>query len=115
MSTQIAELASEYWKLLKGFERSIASAPIEIKPRLQAQARYASGRLNSILERSGMRIVSFDGLIFEVNMPAIAINADDYDHSDNLVVETTLEPAVVSDMAVLLTGKVFVSKAPLSE
>jgi hypothetical protein len=104
----MAELASEYWKLLQAFERSVALAPDPAKARLAAQARYSSERLTNLLERAGMRIVSFDGMKFEVNLPAIAVNAGDISSEQACVVERTLEPAVVTDNSVILTGKVFV-------
>src|SRR5438105_4712348 len=104
----MAELASEYWKLLQAFERSVVLAPDPARARLGAQARYSSERLANLLERAGLRIVSFDGVKFEVNLPAIAVNAEDIPSGRACVVERTLEPAVVGDNCVIMTGKVFV-------
>jgi len=105
----MAELASEYWKLLQAFERSLAFAPDSAKVRLSAQARYSSERLSHLLETAGLRIISFDGQLFEVNLPAIAVNAEDVQPGQNYVVERTLEPAVVADNNIIITGKVFIS------
>jgi len=112
MPTPAAELASEFWKLLRGFERSIALTPEGARSRLAAQARYATGRLDAILAAAGMRVVAFDGLPFEENMPAIAINADEFAGSpERVFVERTLEPAVIEGMTVVLTGKVYLTKS----
>jgi hypothetical protein len=105
-----AELASEFWKLLRAFERNIAFAPEPAKVRLAAQARYSQDRLSGILDRIGMRLVSFDGEVFEVNLPAIAVNAEDMSAGSNCVVERTLEPAVVQGSEVILTAKVFLAE-----
>jgi hypothetical protein len=105
----IAELASEYWKLLQAFERSAVFAPDSARARLNAQLRYSSERLNILLEKAGLRIVSFDGLSFEVNLPAIAVNAEDIPLGQTCVVERTLEPAVVADGGIIMTGKVFIA------
>jgi hypothetical protein len=107
----MAELGSEYWKLLQAFERSVVFAPDSAKARLSAQARYASERLTALLEKAGMRIVSFDGLKFEVNLPAIAVNAEDIASDQVCVVERTLEPAVIADSGIIITGKVFISES----
>jgi hypothetical protein len=104
----MAELASEYWKLLQAFERSVVLAPDSARARLSAQARYSNERLTILLQRAGMRVVSFEGLKFEVNLPAIAVNAEDIPSGQNCVVERTLEPAVIADARVILTGKVFI-------
>jgi hypothetical protein len=104
---EVAELAAEYWKLLRAFERAAVLAPDSAKARLTAQARYSGERLSTVLERIGMRVVSFDGVKFEVNLPAVAVNAEDINPQISCFVERTLEPAVVTENTVILTGKVF--------
>lgn len=111
MKKALAELASEYWKLLRAFDRAIALAPEDAKLRLTAQGRYAAGKLDAILQAEKLRIISFEGQRFEVNLPAIAVNGDEVQNPDHAIVERTLEPAVVSDDGVILTGKVYLSSA----
>ena len=111
MTRAVVELASEYWKLLKVFQRAILLAPEEARLRLQAHARYADSRLEMVLAAERIRVMSFDGMEYEITMPAIAINADEYVGEENLIVERTIEPAVVQDMAVLMSGKVYLKKA----
>lgn len=107
----LAGLAVEYWKLLRSFERTIDLVPLDSRARLLAQTRYAEGRLESLLADAKMKAVGFDGAAFEVNLPAIAINGEDLVGLDNLVVERTIEPAIVSDMTVLLSGKVLLKQS----
>lgn len=109
MKRAMADLACEYWKLLRAFERSIGIAPEEARMRLAAQARYAGAKLDSILEGEGLRLVAFEGQPFEVNLPAVAVNAEDFLGGQFTLVERTLEPAVVSDEGVLVMGKVFLA------
>jgi len=111
MRQSMAELAVEYWKLLRSHERAIAVAPAEAQQRLGAQGRYAAGRLSAILDREGMVVVEFDGQSFEVNLPAIALNADEMPDADGAVVERTIEPAIVAkDGNVLAMGKVYLMR-----
>ena len=111
MSQSLAELAIEYWKLLKSQERAVAAAAAESQQRLAAQGRYAAGRLAAILDREGLRIVEFDGQAFEVNLPAIALNADEMPDSQGVIVERTIEPALVSkDGSVVVMGKVYLTR-----
>jgi hypothetical protein len=111
MSKVIAEIAVEHWKLLRAFERAIMALPDDKRIRFQAQARYAAERLGFLLGREGLRIVDFDGKAFEVNLPVSAINADEIQDIATATVERTLEPAVVSDQGVILSGKVYLSDA----
>lgn len=105
----IAEIGAEYWKVLRALERAVLLAPEPARARLNAQARYSAERLASLMERAGLRVLSFDGMAFEVNLPAVAVNAEDLPSTENLIVERTLEPTVLADSAVILTGKVFVA------
>jgi hypothetical protein len=107
----LARLAVEYWKLLRSFERAIDVTPHDAKVRLSAQARYAAGRLEELLSDAKMKIVSFDGMTFEVNLPAVAINGEDVSGLHNVIVERTIEPAVIFDMNVILMGKVFLTQS----
>jgi hypothetical protein len=113
MSNQqlMAELAAEYWKLLRAFERAATLAPDAARDRLTAQARYSAGRLDSLIGKAGLRLASFDGMTFEINLPAVAVNAEDVAAFQALVVERTIEPTVLSDSTVILTGKVFLAPA----
>ncbi|WP_062228475.1 hypothetical protein [Aureimonas frigidaquae] len=107
----LAALAVEYWKICRAFERLIASAPESQHNRLNSQARYAGERLTAILSENGMAVVDFDERAFEVGLAATAVNADDFHSDDDLVVERTLEPAVIFGTTPIATGKVFLRKA----
>jgi hypothetical protein len=56
-----------------------------------------------------MSVVTFDGQPFEINLPANALNAEDFVGQENLFVEQTLEPAIIADMRVVLSGKVIIA------
>jgi hypothetical protein len=107
----IAAIAAEFWKVLRALERAAEAANDAAKPRIQAQARYATGRLDAILAERGMSVVAFDGRRFEVNLPVSAVNADDFPDSDELVVERTIEPTIVADMVPVITGKVYLARS----
>ena len=108
----LAKLAVDYWKLLRAFERSIQRLPREHGDKSLAQLRYSQRRLELSLQEGGLTLVTFDGKHFEPGMPAAALNGDDFVDGDILIVEATVEPAVVGDMTVLLFGKVMLKKAP---
>jgi hypothetical protein len=108
--SSLAQLAVEYWKLLRAVERALEAMPESSRARMASQARYASARLDALLSAHKMSLQAFDGFDFEVNLPASAINAEDFQNNGTLVVERTLEPAVIFDMRVLLMGKVLLAR-----
>ena len=106
----LAHLVVEYWKLLKAFERTIGRLPQEHVAKTTAQLRFSAGKLDSLLKDGGLNLVTFEGQKFEPNIPATALNVDDFTDGEILTIETTVEPAVVENMNVLLLGKVVLKK-----
>lgn len=106
----IAHLAIEYWKLLRTVDRAVEVAPEHVRQRIASQARYAASRLDALLGEQNMSLQVFDGMEFEVNLPASAINGEEFQEAKTSVVERTLEPAVISDMRVVLMGKVLLAR-----
>jgi len=56
-----------------------------------------------------MSVQSFDGMDFEINLPASAVNGDEFPDRTDVVVARTIEPAVISDMRPVLMGKVYLA------
>lgn len=102
----MAELAVEFWKLLRNYDRVIEAAPENQKGGLVAQAKYGNRRLATILQRNGMHVETFDGVPFTSNLPVAAVNADDFVDVVPFV-DQTLEPAVIVGTTVVRTGRVF--------
>ena len=106
----LVEFAVEHWKLLRAFERTIGRLPCEHVAKAAAQLRFSLGKLESLLNEGGLNLVTFDGQKFEPNMPATAINVDDFNDDELTIIEITVEPAVAQNMTVLHWGKVMLKK-----
>jgi len=107
----LIRLAVEHWKLLRSFERAADRLPVEYLAKTTAQARYSAGQLKAILDDVGIKLVTFDGLEFEPNLAATAVNIGEIEGGGRIVVASTIEPAVMKDMAVISLGKVVVASA----
>ena len=105
----VARLAVEYWKLLRVLDRALDSVPEDRRERYASQRRYAAGRLDDILKERKMSVQSFDGMDFEINLPASAVNGDEFPGRADIVVVRTIEPAVIADMRPVLMGKVYLA------
>lgn len=102
----VAALVVDYWKLLRSFERLAAELPEARAERLQAQARFSTGRLQAHLDAFGLQLATFDGQRIEPSLPIVAINADELEGEADPVVESTVEPAVVAGSRVISIGRV---------
>ena len=102
----LASLAVDYWKLLRSFEKLVSELPDEQSARLRAQSRFSASRLASHLELSGLQLVTFEGQHISPSMPVTAVNAEDVSGLEMIIVESTIEPAVVAGSRVILSGRV---------
>lgn len=104
--TVIGAIAVDYWKLLRSFERIAADAPPDRAARLQAQLRFSAARLETHLASQGMQLATYDGQVITAALPVVAINADEFDGKSGVVVESTIEPAVIAETRIVSVGRV---------
>lgn len=108
--TMVAQLAVEYWRLLRTVERAVEVASEDAKERLMSQARYAIVRFETILGEQQISIQEFDGCDFAANLPVSPVNGDECSVEAQYVVERTIEPTIVRDTRVLIMGKVLLAR-----
>ena len=106
----LTELATEYWRVLRSYKRAVVDLPIEKHARVNAQIRYAENRLTEILNENGLRLLSYEGQPYTINLPVTVVNSDDFQDEKELVIEQTLEPTVIAEGRVLSMGKVILKK-----
>ena len=106
----LARIAVEYWRLLRAYDRLRESNVGQDTPRLAAQSRYAAERLESIMGQVGLRLVLFDGQAFQAGLPVEALNADEFDGEEGLIVEFTTEPTILFEGRVISPGKVTLAR-----
>lgn len=106
-AADLADLASEFWKLIRNYDQLIDVAPEKLRPGLVAQANYGARRLTAILAQAGMHLETFDGMRYTANLPIVAVNSDDFADETNAVIEQTLEPAIIVGTTPIKTGRVY--------
>jgi hypothetical protein len=109
--TLITSLVVENWRLIRVLERIAGDLPVVDQPRVTAQARYSSRKLSDLLSDADMSIATFDGRPFEASLPVSAINLADFEKAEGLIVQETVEPAVLQGGRVAVLGKVIVSES----
>ena len=104
-----SKLAVEHWRLIQVLSRLIDRLPQESQARVAAQARFAGNQLEILVKDQGLALVTFEGRLFEPNLPVTAVNAEDFAGEDALVVSETVEPTVIADGRVVQLGKVLLT------
>ena len=106
----LIKLTTEYWRLLKLTERTVAEMQNEKTASITAQLRYSMSRLSTICAEGGLKLVSYDREPYVPNLPVTVANSDETDSSDDLIVERTVEPTIIAGGHVVAMGRVFVKK-----
>lgn len=106
-----SQLALDYWKLLRTSERIISGLPEDKRTRFAAQLRFSSSRFDSHLEALGLSLPTFEGQPFGVELPAVAVNADDFETPQNLVVDSAVEPALICNGKVIQNARVMLKES----
>ena len=106
----LIKLSTEYWRLLRLFEKTVKSQPFDKRSKGTAQLRYAQGRLKTILEESGLRLISYDQSPYSPNLPITVANEDDVEGNEGLIIAETLEPTILADGNVVTMGKVILKQ-----
>jgi len=114
-NSTVAELAVDYWKLLKVCERLMKSLPEDRRKRAGAQFRFSASRLENHLDALGIELVTFEGAQFGPELPAIAVNADDFGNAENLLIEAAIEPAVIMHGKVVQNAQVMLKESEINE
>ena len=108
---EIVKMTVEFWKLIRSYERSVPLLPLNNQAKTHAQIRFSSNQLSNILNGMGINLVTFEGQMFEPNLPVTAVNADEFDgNTENLIIQHTIEPTLVRETSVLAMGKVVLTK-----
>ncbi|MBB3763434.1 hypothetical protein [Sphingomicrobium lutaoense] len=102
----LAELAVQYWKLSRSYQKSLSILPEKKANKARAQVRFSDGKVSSIFERLRLEIMTFDGALFSAELPVSPINADDVEGSQPVRIIQTIDPAVVLNGKVLRVARV---------
>lgn len=107
----LSRMAVEYWKLLRAFQRVAVSENGDLPRRAASQHKYSAQQLAGLLDEAGLRAVTFDQQPFSAGLPVQAINSDDFESDDGLLIAATIEPTIVREGTVVRIGKVSLARA----
>jgi hypothetical protein len=102
----LIRISTESWRLLQAVKRIQAGLDADQQRRMASRISFYDRVLEDGLSEVGLRLVDFTGQEYGPQLAATAINADDFETSEELVVESTIEPAVVGPEGLLKSGTV---------
>jgi len=106
----LVELSIESWRLCRLFERVLTKLDAGEATRYANQIRYFQKNLENHLESGGLKLVSHEGQPYDAGMAVTALNMEDFEPDDLLVVDRMVEPVVMGPGGVRKQGTVTLRK-----
>lgn len=106
----IAQIAAESWR----YEQALSKALRRMDPmdaeRFSRQYGYFARRVEQAVAAAGLRVVDYAGQAYDVGLPVQAMNLDDFDEDEALIITQTVEPVIMSEGRVIKTGMVMLDR-----
>lgn len=96
----IIKLAVEKWRLIQLFDKATTKLEPTEKQKYDNQLRYFRRSIENSLQESGMRLVDLTGQIYDIGMAATAINIDDFEPNEPLIVDKMIEPLIMQNSTI---------------
>ena len=106
----IAEIAVEEWRFRRTFERIVKMLDDMNSQKFKSQYSWFSKRVEAALNNAGLRVVNFEEQDYDAGMPVFALNLDDFEPNESLVVTQMIEPVIMADNKVQKTGTVILRR-----
>lgn len=110
LSSSLINVAVESWRFSKLFERMLLKMDAGEQSRYQSQYRWFLKKLEESLSDSKMNLVNVEGQSFDPGIAATALNIDEFEENDKLIVEQMLEPIIMGPEGLLRSGTVMLRK-----
>ena len=110
LSSSLIDVAVESWRFSKIFERMLLKMDAGEQSRYQSQYRWFLKKLEESLSDSKMNLVNVEGQSFDPGIAATALNIDEFEENDKLIVEQMLEPIIMGPEGLLRSGTVMLRK-----
>jgi len=107
----LVDLAIESWRFQKLFVRALTKLDAGESLRFSNQHRFYVKRIEECLAEAGFKLVSIEGQLYEPGAAVTALNLNDFNAEEELVIDQMIEPVVMSPSGLFRAGTVMLRKA----
>ncbi|MBQ8136759.1 MAG: hypothetical protein IJ174_04920 [Clostridia bacterium] len=111
MQTSLADIAAESWRFDLALQRVVKRMDVMEAERFLRQYEYFTDRVRTALEKADIVCVDLTGQPYDPGMAAQAMNLDEFEEDEALIVTRTIEPVILHGGRVMKTGMVMVGRA----
>lgn len=113
LERSLIDMAVESWRFSRLFARVVNKLDAGEAGRYVNQLRYFQKKVEETLDENGLKLVNVEGLQFDPGMAASAINIEDFEPDDTLLVDQMLEPIIMGADGLKKSGTVTLRKVHL--
>ncbi len=95
----IAEFIIEEYRFMNTYSSAVNKLFIEEKKRFISALTFHKNKVNELLEKFGLRAISYQGQDYNEGLPFTPLNADEFADDFNkahLIIEQTYDPAIIT-------------------
>ena len=97
LTKAIINMAVEAWHFKEAFEQMIAKAKPEDQVRYRNQLKWSLQRTKEALTTAGLHVADIpEGMPFNPSLKITAVNMDEFEPGDELVIEQVVEPTILT-------------------
>tara|TARA_B100000700_G_C14989036_1_gene830302 strand:+ start:267 stop:608 length:342 start_codon:yes stop_codon:yes gene_type:complete len=102
----LVSLAIESWRLSRTFKALLDKSDTEQQRKYSGKLSWFNKRLQETLQDADLEMVDLENHKFDTGMAARAINLDEFEGNEELVVDKMLEPIIMASGEVLKRGTI---------
>ncbi len=103
-------MAVENWRLSRLFIKAVSKLDPSETNKYIGQLRYFQKNIETTLDDCNLKIVNIEGQSYDVGMAAVAMNIEDFEESDKLIIESMIEPIIMGIDGIKRQGMVMLRK-----
>ena len=112
----IAEFVVEEYRFMRTFSSAVKKIYGEDSKRYISAYTYHENKVRELMEKFDLKLGFFDGWEYDEGLPVTPLNVDEFDVSNQLIVEQTIEPTVITSKGnIIRIGTVSLSRKEIYE
>ena len=106
----LIKLIVNNWRFVKNYELLITKINPEERNNFLSKLNWYKKNLEESLNEVEIKLVSLENKKYDPGIAATALNIEDFDNNDNLIVEQMIEPIVMGSNGVIKNGLVLLKR-----
>ena len=108
--TALVEIAAESWRFERALEKVLRRMDAMEADRFARQYSYFSTRVSHAMAQAGLTSLDLTGQLYDIGMAVQAINIEEFDEDEPLIITQMIEPVILSAGRVVKTGMVMLGR-----